>query len=124
MKRARPEHHLQIEILDSLTIKGRSELEWRAIPNGDLRHPRVAMRLKAEGVKPGTPDLVFALDNGQSGWLELKAKHGVLSPAQKGFAAKVLRLGHHWAMARSLDQAIPILKAWNVLKPTKEEIPA
>src|SRR5215831_13763642 len=117
MKRKHPEHDLQIAILDYLTVKGRPELEWRAIPNGDLRHPRVAMRLKDEGVKPGTPDLFILLDDGRTGWMELKAKHGVLSPAQKGFAAKALRLGHHWAMARSLDQAIPILKAWNVLRP-------
>jgi len=112
----RPEHQLQIQILERLDFLGRPELEWRAVPNGDLRHPSVAMRLKAEGVKPGTPDLFILLEDGRTGWLELKSKYGVLTHEQKGFATKAMRLGHYWGMARSVPEAIAIMKAWNVLK--------
>lgn len=30
-----------------------------AVPNGALRHPAVAALLKAQGVRPGVPDLLF-----------------------------------------------------------------
>lgn len=37
-----------------------SGLLWCHVPNGGQRHPAVAKKLKAEGVKPGCPDvLVF-----------------------------------------------------------------
>ena len=116
----RPEHHLQCRIMDYLNHNGRPELHWTAIPNGELRHPTVALRLRAEGVKPGTADIVILLPN-QTAWLELKSPKGSLTWEQKGFAAKAMRLGHYWGMARSLPEAIAILKTWNVLKENAEE---
>ena len=46
-----------------------------AIPNGGRRDAREAVRLKAEGVKPGVSDLLLPLRRGGFGglWLELKA---------------------------------------------------
>lgn len=115
-QRQHPEHSLQVSILDYLDIKGRRELRWTAIENGGLRHPLVAARIKAAGVKPGTPDIVILMDNGQTGWIECKSKRGQLRPEQKGFAASAVRLGHRWAMVKSLDVAIGILKEWGVLR--------
>jgi hypothetical protein len=122
MKRQHLEHTLQSKVMKYLDHNGRPEFDWRAIPNGDLRHPLVAIRLRDEGVKPGTPDIVICMDQGRAGWLELKSKHGSLSPYQKGFAVKVMRLGHYWAMAKSMPEAVAILKAWNVLRPNAEAI--
>ena len=124
MKRAHPESALQGKIMKYLDHNGRPEFDWRAIPNGDLRHPVVAMRLRDQGVKPGTPDIIISLDKGRVGWLELKSRRGHLNPYQKGFAVKVMRLGHYWGMAKSLPEAVTILKAWNVLRPNAEEIAA
>jgi hypothetical protein len=74
------------------------------------------MRLKSQGVKPGTPDLFIMLDNGQTAWLELKSPKGRLSDHQLYFGAKAVKLGHRWAMVKSLDQAIEVFKAWKVLR--------
>jgi len=51
------------------------ELEYlHAIPNGGHRHIRVAKRLKAEGVKPGVPDLCLpvARDGYHGLYIEMK----------------------------------------------------
>ena len=117
MKRKRPEHEFQKEVKDYLTAFGRRDLCWTAIPNGELRHPIVAKRLKDEGVRPGVSDLVFVLDYGQSAWLELKAPKGRLSDEQIGWGKKVLDKGHFWACARNMDEAIAVFKAWDILQP-------
>lgn len=55
-------------------------------PNGGLRHPAVAAQLKAEGVKPGVPDLFLPFpSNGYNGmFLEMKRRvGGRLSDEQK-----------------------------------------
>lgn len=116
MPRRQPEHQLQMRVLDHLTVHGRRDLYWFAIPNGGLRHPGVAKKLKAEGVKPGAPDLCVMLENGRVGWLELKAARGVLSDQQLGFAARADRLGHFWAVARTLEQAVETLTSWGVMR--------
>jgi hypothetical protein len=115
-QRKHPEHRLQCELVAWLHVNARPDLQWFAVPNGELRHPRVAMRLKAEGVKPGVADICFMLPGGQTGWLELKAKRGSLSDEQKGFGANTIRLGHYWGIARSVHDAAVLLAAWNVLR--------
>jgi len=37
----------------------RAELLWCHVPNGELRHPRTAARLKRLGVKAGVPDILI-----------------------------------------------------------------
>lgn len=80
---------------------------------------RVAIKLKAEGLKPGVADLCFMLRDGKAAWLELKTATGRLSDHQIGFRARCVELGHGWGMARSLDEAVSILASWNVLRRTE-----
>lgn len=117
MKRHRPEHVLQVRLVKWLAENAYPESVWFAVGNGELRHVRVALRLKAEGVRPGVPDLCFLLPKGKTGWLELKAKGGVLSNAQKGFAAKAKNLGHRWDVAKTLNEAAETLTYWGIIKP-------
>jgi hypothetical protein len=59
-----------------------------AIPNGGWRHPATAALLKAEGAKPGVPDLMIplAIDGINGLFIEMKRlKGGKVSPAQKAF---------------------------------------
>lgn len=102
--------------MDYLAIAGRRELFWFAIPNQSNRHIQNAAKMKAEGVRSGVPDLCFCLPDGRVAWLEMKTKVGRLSDTQKAFRDRVQSLGHLWAMARSVDDAIPHLTKWGVLK--------
>jgi hypothetical protein len=117
MKLQPSEHQLQAALCEYLDIALRPELAYRAIPNGGLRHIRVAARLKAEGVRKGSPDLFVMLPAGRVGWIEMKTPKGRQSPEQKGFEAICNRLGHLYAVAHSLDEAIEFLRAIGALKP-------
>ncbi len=111
------EHKIQTALCDYLAFAARPELHWFAIPNGEKRHISVASRLKSEGVRRGSPDLVFLLPGGRVGWLEMKAGKGSLSDAQKAFRDKALALGHAWAVAKSIDEALEFLTSIDALKP-------
>jgi hypothetical protein len=111
------EHRLQTLVLQHLETRARPELYWFAIPNAARRSPQLAARMKAEGLRAGVADLVIMAPAGRVHWLELKdGRRGVQSDAQKGFQAICGRLGHDYAVARSLDEAIATLKQWGVLK--------
>lgn len=110
------EHKIQVALCDYLAIGGRKDLHWFAIPNGGHRHIRQATKLKAEGVRRGSPDMCFLLPEGKVGWLELKAKRGSLSPDQREFRDKAAALGHLWGQVNNVDDAIRLLSEWGVLR--------
>lgn len=60
------EHCQQVAVMMWAAIQAKTrwpELKWlHAVPNGGLRDPRTAAMLKAEGVKPGVPDLDLPLN--------------------------------------------------------------
>lgn len=79
-----------------------------AIPNGEHRHWTVAKRLKAEGVRPGVPDLMLPVP--RSGWhglfLELKKRTGGhVSTAQAGWHSGLLQQGYMVAVCRGAIDA-------------------
>lgn len=110
------EHLLQVQLVSELAIRLRPEIVSYAIPNGGLRNIRVAQQLKAEGLKPGMPDLGFAMEGGRANWIELKTKAGALSDYQWGIRRKLEALGHQWALARSVDEALEHLTKWGALR--------
>lgn len=118
-KRAKPraiEHKIQVALMDYLAFAARPEIYYFAIPNQSNRHISNAGKMKAEGVRAGSPDLCFLLPGGRVGWLEMKAPGGSLSDTQKAFRDRALSLGHYWAMAHSIDEALISLTEWNALK--------
>lgn len=118
-KTAKPralEHKTQVGLMDYLAIAASPEIHYFAVPNQSNRHIANAVKMKAEGVRSGTPDLCFMLPAGRVAWLEMKAPDGSLSSAQKAFRDIAERLGHFWGMARSIDEALPLLTEWGVLK--------
>ena len=110
------EHKIQVALFDYLRLAAKPEIIYAAIPNGGFRHIRVAASLKNEGVRRGTPDIFFCLPGGKVAWLEMKNAKGRLTPEQEAFRDGVRKLGHEWAMARSVDEAIPHLTRWGVMK--------
>ena len=89
-----------------------------AIPNGGKRDIRTAALMKAEGVKPGVPDIFLPLPRGgcHGLYIELKRrKGGIVSKEQAAWMAALAAQGyrcavcHGWEMAR--DEILDYLKS-------------
>lgn len=85
-----------------------------AVPNGGFRTPVTAIKLKAEGVKPGVWDLMLPLPRrGMHGlWVEMKAAAGRLSPEQVEWGNKMQLAGYDLVVCRSVDDAMAAIKSY------------
>jgi VRR-NUC domain len=83
-----------------------------AIPNGGSRHMVEAANLKAEGVRPGVPDLFLSVPaGGLSGFfIELKSVAGRASPEQVGFVASAKMRGYRAEIIFGSDAAIAAIR--------------
>jgi hypothetical protein len=92
-----------------------------AVPNGGLRSPRTAARLKAEGVRAGVPDI--ALDVPRNGWhglrIELKrpGRHSV-TQAQREWIESLREYGYRAEVAVGWDAARELIVDY--LRPTQD----
>jgi hypothetical protein len=77
-----------------------------AIPNGEQRSKTTGVKLKAEGVLAGIPDLIIAMPNGGSIWLEMKTKSGKISTVQKEIHSRLNVLGHTVVVGYGAQDAI------------------
>ena len=82
-----------------------------AIPNGGHRRKSVAAKLKAEGVKPGVPDIFIPAPNGQySGlFVEMKSSKGYPTKAQKQWIFALNGVGYQAVVARGWEHAANII---------------
>ena len=110
------EHALQTAVCQYMDLVIRPPLYWTAVSNGGKRDLRTAVKLKREGLKAGTPDIVVLLPGGRVAWLELKIKGGKLSPAQRGFRDICSALGHYWGVAKTVDDVAVFLAAIGAVK--------
>lgn len=85
-----------------------------AIPNGGHRHPAVAGKLRAEGVKSGVPDLCLPVARcGAHGlYIEMKAPGGRERPEQKWWRERLRQQGYHSEVCVGADAAITTLKSY------------
>ena len=102
----------------SMNIEKYPELKWLfAIPNGDLRNPIVANRLKSTGVKPGIPDICLLVRRGDytALWIELKRpagngkRAGILSDKQREWLFQASRCGHKAVVCFGWEHAVSII---------------
>lgn len=114
--RAHPEQELQKAIWQHIKLRGNPKTIAYAVPNGELRNKRTSIRLKAQGLVAGVPDLAFVLEDGRAAYLELKVLGNYQSPAQKAFQACCEAIGVPYEVCYTLDKALAILDAWGVLK--------
>jgi len=110
------EHSIQVDTVNELSLRLRPEVLMFAVPNGALRHPNVAKKLKAEGVRPGWPDLGFAYEEGKTAWIEMKTDQGHLSTPQEGIRYRLEAMGHLYGVARTVEQALALCWRWRLLK--------
>ena len=90
-----------------------------AIPNGSWRHPATAARLKAEGVRPGAPDILLPVPSGKYAGLALEFKrqrNGHLSPAQRAYQSYLIMFGWRCETVWDAEQAWKILMGYLEIK--------
>lgn len=120
-KRCASEHDEQCALIDWARRVGSRkwpELNWLfAIPNGGARHPAVAMKLKAEGVVSGVPDLALLVPRrGNHGLLiELKGLGGRVTEEQQGWIDNLVAEGYCACVCRGWDEA-RLLIEWYLTK--------
>lgn len=85
-----------------------------AVPNGGHRHPAVAVKLKAEGVRKGVPDLWLPVPrHGFSGLVvELKAGRGRLTPEQDDWLNFLAGQGFATMLCHGADAAIRTIREY------------
>jgi hypothetical protein len=94
------EHHEQVTLMQWValhTTKYPALQNLYAVPNGGHRHIIIAAQMKAEGVKPGVPDLCLAYPSGDKHGLYIEMKKrvgGKLSDEQKLWRNRLQSCGY------------------------------
>ena len=105
------EHQIQVAVIlwsRSMSVRYPELDLLYAIPNGGARDAITGARLKAEGVKPGIPDLCLPVARGGSHalYVEIKTETGRISDKQADVIAKLTRFGNKVVVCRSAQDAI------------------
>jgi len=92
-----------------------------AIPNGGHRNKITAAKLKAEGVKPGVPDICLPVARGQHHglYIELKTQQGKLSPRQQTWLTDLNNQGFKAILCRGWSAARQEIEHYLTLTPGK-----
>lgn len=108
MRNATPtEHWEQVQLFKWASARPELSLMY-AVPNGGHRDIRVAAKLKAEGVKPGVPDICLPVARGgfHGLYIELKRrKGGRVSPEQMLWIEALMREGYACAVCLGWQEA-------------------
>jgi hypothetical protein len=107
--RRNEEHQIQTAIIRWARLNENRipALRWLyAVPSGGHRHVAVAVKLKAEGVRRGIPDLFLPYPaNGLHGlYVEVKTDKGRLTPEQAEFMAYAIERGYGYKVVRSCQE--------------------
>lgn len=106
----------QIALVTHWRLRRSPGWEMWHTPNGGLRTPREAAKLKALGTLPGVPDLLLLCPAGRLHGLELKAGRNVPTPEQNAFGAAMQSAGLPWEWSRELNRSLSILEGWGALR--------
>ncbi len=100
------EHNLQVSCVEWFRFRFPKALIF-AIPNGGHRDVRVAVKMKAEGVTAGVPDLCvpMSMHGYHALYIEMKnGKAGRVSDAQRSVMDKLRDEGNKCVVCRSFDE--------------------
>jgi len=115
------EAEIQIQLVQYLVLAAPSRgfLFW-STPNEGMGNARGGggigrmLKLKRMGLRSGVADLVI-IKEGRVFFLELKRRLGKQSANQLVFEADAIRAGADYAVAHSFDEAVNILKSWEII---------
>lgn len=115
------EHLEQVALFDLLRANEsrHPELKWIfAVPNGGSRHPVVAGKLKAEGVKRGVSDICIpiARQGYHGAFIEMKFGKNKLTPEQKEFHEFLESSGYKPFVAYSSREAQSAIEGYLGIK--------
>jgi hypothetical protein len=118
------EHTEQVWLVQQLALKTPAIPELAlvfAVPNGGARSERTAGRLKAEGVKPGVPDLVWPVARGPHHglFLEMKKLDGHASKVQREWHEALLAQGYFVVTCQGAEAAFKVVMHYWSLGPFK-----
>lgn len=104
-----------IEWCDWQANLGHEPLRWIFHPaNGGKRDKAVAAGLKAQGVKPGVPDLFLPYPAGgyHGLFIEMKMPPNTTTPEQRAYLAWLNRVGYLAVVATGFDEARGIIEEY------------
>lgn len=89
-----------------------------AIPNGANKNRASAGKAKAEGQKPGVPDLIFYGPQASTLWVEMKnGPKSKPSPEQLDFHLSLRNNGHEIHVAHSIEAAKQVITEFYSFEP-------
>jgi hypothetical protein len=88
--------------------------ELFAIPNGGKRIGFSGVKLKAEGVRPGVPDLCLVIPSGTKHGLFIEMKHDKNKPSeeQKEFITRAGSRGYATAVCWTAEEAVAVIEGY------------
>lgn len=83
-----------------------------AVPNGGHRRRAVAVKLKAEGVRPGVPDIHLPVARGgfHGLWIEMKVGRNTMTGHQKAFTQRLREQGHRVEVCYGAETAAECIR--------------
>ena len=110
------EHQIQVQffaMVDALLPRSQARLIY-AVPNGGARHPVVAAKLKAEGVRKGIPDVNIDVPRGSFPGMriEFKSVKGRVEPHQAEMHDLLREAGYLMEVHRDAEKAFDSLKKY------------
>ena len=115
------EDHLQIATADLCRAILHPSVIFHHSVNEGKRGKAAAGLAKAMGQLAGFSDWIFIWTPEENnvgcssvGFIELKAPKGTLSDTQKDFRLRAIANGCNWAVCRTLDEFLAILKSWEI----------
>lgn len=120
---ASSELKIPLESTEQIKLVGRTRTFYPdvivfAVPNGGLRNKREAVRLKAEGVLKGVPDLVFAEPRGRYHglYVEMKRRKGsAVTEDQRKLHRRLRRKGYKVMIGYGVDDVWDEVEAYLAL---------
>lgn len=108
--RSNSEHDEQVTLFARLKLNEQRHpaIAWiHAIANGGHRHPAVAGKMKAEGVKKGISDIFVPFPTREASglYIEMKAGKNKLTPEQKEFGEYAESVGYKFITCWTCDEA-------------------
>lgn len=111
------EHQVQAAFFELVHLEAKKQPELAlcyAIPNGGNRAVHTAQRLRAEGVKPGVPDVHLPVPRGAYAglWIEFKVRPNQLTDRQIVWKRALEAHGHMVVVCHEPDKAFGVVMAY------------